>query len=63
MSAGIARGDNEQVRQRILSRDVNLLNIDGFEVFEGRDHQIPELIRRECVVRSFIGQMKSPGLQ
>ena len=61
--AGTARGNDEQVRQWILSSNIDLLNIDGFEVFEGGDHQIPELIGRQCVVSGFIGQMKSPEFQ
>ena len=44
---GSVKGDIHDIGKDIV---VFLLDINGFEVFEVGDHEIPELIRRECVV-------------
>jgi hypothetical protein len=49
--------DHEQISQRVLSRYVDLLDVDGFEVFQGGDYEFPELFERRCVLDRVVGQM------
>jgi hypothetical protein len=55
----IAGSDDKKVRERILARNVDLLDVYGFEVFQGINNEIPKLIERQGVRGGLIGQMNS----
>ena len=58
-----ARGDHEHVRERVLPGYVDVLDVDGFEVFQGGRDQVPELLERQVVLyRRLNRQMNGPWL-
>lgn len=63
MPCRITGRDDKPVRQRIAPGNVELLDVNGFKVFQSGDHQVRELFGCQWCGSSFIGQMKIPGLQ
>ena len=63
MTKRTTRCNHKEIGQRVLPPDVNLLDIDGFEILQGVEHEFLELIEREFVLVLSVGQMKLPMLR
>ena len=57
-----ARGDHEHVRQWVLTAYVDVLDVDGFEVFQGAEDHVLELFEQDEATKAvvMIGEIGGP---